>query len=266
VELHHHSQPGQRPAANYTQVVLTRALIAQCAGVSDATVIRAARSLGYSGLPELRRSLAVALTNWRPSTVLHERVASAGPEPLGVLDRVFEAAAELLEETHRTLDPLAFDTAVALLENARECLSFGIGISQTVAEYLALRLTRAGVPSRCAPLTGFGLADSLLPLTKNDVVVIFAPARLLREIDVVIDHAKSVDASVVLVTDALAPILGPRVEATLMAVLSPGGTLGETMVPTMLVDALLLAIIARNEARAVRTSETLSNLRAAIID
>lgn len=263
--------PAERRAVEYMQehpvdVVFASATeIAKRAGVSDATVVRAAKSLGYSGLPELRRSLGAALTRARPSTLLHQRITTTGHEPLAVLDRVFEEATEALGETHRSINPEAFERAVVLLKSAHACLTFGVGVSQTVADYLARRLTRAGVPSRSGPLTGFDLADSLLPLAKNDVVVVFAPGRLLHEIDVLVDHSRSVGASVMLVTDSLGPVLGPRVDATLMAVLSPSGMLGETMVPTMLVDALVLALAASQETRAVRTSEVLTNLRAAIL-
>src|SRR5215469_14968076 len=55
--------PGELRAASYfvdapeEVAFLSAAELARRLGLSDATVIRAARSLGYSGLPELKREL-----------------------------------------------------------------------------------------------------------------------------------------------------------------------------------------------------------------
>ncbi len=264
--------PAERRAAEYMrdhpdQVVFASASeLGTFTGTSDATVIRTARALGYSGLPELRHSLASALAALaRPSAMLHERIASMSHEPEAVLGRVFDDAAEVLQEARRCLAPEAFHAAAALISSARECLTFGVGLSETVAEYLARRLNRLGIRARASRRMGFGMADDLLPLGSGDVVVVFAPGRLLREIEVLIDHAQQVGAAVILVTDTLLPVLGERVEVTLQAICSPAGQPGETFTATVISDALVLAIAAEHEQRAVESSELLNKLRGRLL-
>jgi DNA-binding MurR/RpiR family transcriptional regulator len=264
--------PAERRAAEYLRdhpadvVFASASELGARTGTSDATVIRTARALGYSGLPELRHSVGAALASLtRPSAMLHQRIATMSHEPAALLDRLFSDAAEVLAETRRCLDPGAFQAAAALLASARECLTFGVGLSETVAEYLARRLNRLGIRARAARRMGFGMADDLLPLGSGDVVVVFAPGRLLREIEVLIDHAQQVGAAIVLITDALLPVLGERVHVTLQAVCSPGGTPGETFAATVLTDALVLAIAAEHEQQAVESSELLNKLRASLL-
>jgi DNA-binding MurR/RpiR family transcriptional regulator len=264
--------PAERRAAEYLRdhpdvaVFASASELGAMTGTSDATVIRTARALGYSGLPELRHSVAAALAALtRPSAMLHQRIVTLSHEPAALLGRVFDEAAEVLAETRRCLVPEDFHAAADLLASARECLVFGVGLSETVAEYLARRLNRLGIRTRTARRMGFGMADDLLPLAEGDVVVLFAPGRLLREIEVLIDHAQDVGAAIMLITDTLMPVIGERVQVTLPAVCSPGGTPGETFAATVIVDALVLAIAAGHEQRAVESSELLNRLRASLL-
>ncbi|MEU8874066.1 hypothetical protein AB0D24_23475 [Streptomyces javensis] len=108
---------------------------------------------------------------------------------------------------------------------------------------------------------GFGLPDALVPLSADDVVVVFAPVRLFREIEVIVDHTEEVGAPVVLVTDSLGPALGDRVAVTLLAPLSASGATRETLSSPAVVDALALAVASQLGERALETSELLTRLR-----
>jgi DNA-binding MurR/RpiR family transcriptional regulator len=112
-----------------------------------------------------------------------------------------------------------YETTVDPLADAREVLRFGIGPSESIARYLALRLRRLGHAARRGAPAGpaSGSPTTLLPLSKGDVVVRYVPGRLLPDINVLIDHAKEVEAHVVLVTDSLGSLLGKRVDVVLPA-------------------------------------------------
>ncbi len=144
---------------------------------------------------------------------------------------------------------------------AEEVMIFGAGPSGIIAEYLALRLNRLGLKARHTADMGFRLPDALVPLSADDVVAIFAPARLFKEIEVIIDHAEEVGAPVVLITDALGPALGDRVAVTLLATLSASGATRETLGSLAVVDALALAVASQLGERALETSELLARLR-----
>ncbi|NGO13154.1 MurR/RpiR family transcriptional regulator [Streptomyces sp. HC44] len=231
-------------------------------GTSDATVIRTARSLGYSGLPELKRHLARDLTDRTPpSARMAERIERTGTADGSLAHKVLGDGAEVLRETAALLDPDELDTAATAVAGARSVLSWGLGVSALAAEYAAVRLGRLGIVTRGARATGFQLADQLLPLTAEDTVLLYSPGRLSRDLEVVLDHAARTGADAVLVTSTLGPELRDRVRAVLQAPNSPTRLTGEILSATAVTDALVLAVAALVRDRATGTADLLDSLR-----
>ncbi|HWD05230.1 MAG TPA: MurR/RpiR family transcriptional regulator [Amycolatopsis sp.] len=248
-------------------IFATAEQIGEATGTSDATVVRTAKTLGFTGLSDLRQHLArQVVTETSPSLRLHAReTGEAGGPPKTVLARVFTEATERLAETLRLVSEEDFERAVDLLDGAREVLAFGIGPSSFLAGYLALRLGRMGRRARSSGATGFRLADDLLGLGEGDVVVLFLPSRLLGDIEVLLDRTREVGASTLLITDSLAPVFGDRVAVSLQATHSPSNFTGEMLSAEVLADALLLDLASRDKARANGASELLTTLRSRLI-
>ncbi|WP_037068131.1 MurR/RpiR family transcriptional regulator [Pseudonocardia acaciae] len=236
--------------------------IGKATGTSNATVIRAAKSLGYAGLPELRHDLGMGMIGQtRPSIRLRNRIEHAGHDAEDLLDSVFAEAGERIGETRRLVGAEELTAATELISSAREVVAFGLGLSSLTARYLVMRLGRLGRRGRDASATGFALPDELLALAAEDVVVMYVPGRLLPDCEVVLDHAAEVGAPVILVSDSLTSRLRDRVRVCLPAVHTPSGLTGEFLTSLVLTDALLLAVAARGEERAAATSELLTKLR-----
>lgn len=243
-------------------IFATAEQIGSATGTSDATVVRTAKSLGFGGLLELRRTLAAeVVVETSPVRHFHDERESGG----SAVARVFTEAAERLEATWRLVEEDDFAAAVGLLDEAREVLAFGLGGSGLLARYLALRLTRMGRRARASWATGFQLADDLLGLRADDVVVLYTPARLLAEIEVVLDHAHAVGARVLLVSSSLGAQFADRVDVTLAAPQSASNFTGEMLSAEVLTDALLLELGSGDETRSTRASELLTSLRSELV-
>jgi DNA-binding MurR/RpiR family transcriptional regulator len=245
-------------------IFATAEQIGSATKTSDATVVRTAKSLGFSGLLDLRRTLAQeVVVETSPVRQFHADADSA--DDGSVVARVFTEAAERLAATWRLLGEADFAAAVDLLDGAREVLAFGLGGSGLLARYLALRLTRMGRRARASWATGFQLADDLLGLRADDVVVLYTPSRLLAEIEVVLDHAHAVGARVLLVSSSLQAQFAERVDVTLAAPQSASNFTGEMLSAEVLTDALLLQLASRDETRSTRASELLISLRSELV-
>ncbi|MEU7045661.1 MurR/RpiR family transcriptional regulator [Streptomyces varsoviensis] len=260
--------PAERQVAEYLRnhvqdvPFATAEQLGQAAGTSDATVVRTAKALGYTGLPELKRELGQRFVDSsRPSSV-RRRTTSGDTD--ATLDQIFDEAVDRLQQTRRLVDSAVFGRAVDLLADARAVTAFGVGASELAARHLALRMGRLGFGTRVAAATGFQLADALLPVSAGDVVVVYAPGRLLTDIEVVLDHAAQVEAASILVTDSLGPVLGDRVDVALTALYSGGGMASEELASIVLNDALLLALKERGAARAADAGEALNRLRTSL--
>jgi DNA-binding MurR/RpiR family transcriptional regulator len=246
-------------------IFATAEQIGSATETSDATVVRTAKSLGFSGLLDLRRTLAAEVVVETNALRHFFDEQSHDEEGGSAVARVFAEAAERLAVTRRLVEEAEFGTAVDLLDGAREVLAFGLGGSGLLARYLAMRLTRMGRRARASWATGFQLADDLLGLGADDLVVLYTPARILGEIEVVLDHAHNVGARVLLISSSLGALFADRVDVTLAAPQSTTNFTGEMLSAEVLTDALLLQLASHDETRTTRAAEELTKLRSELV-
>lgn len=245
---------------------LAAAEIAQRLGTSDATVVRTAQSLGYSGLNELKRECATALrSRVTPAVRLRWRLAEIGASPDDALDQALSLQIELLEDARHTVDRAAFARAVDLLCAAERVLICGNGPSATLADYFALRLKRFGRQAAAVTSTGIALADALVGMRGGDMLVAVGYGRVSRELDVTLDHARECGVPVILLTDTLGVALAERVTVSLRARLDRSGMFGSIATTLVLMDALLVGLAAHDRERTLHALAALNDLRARIV-
>ena len=247
-----------------TVAVSSAAQMAEATGTSDATVVRTAKALGYPGLRELKRSVVTTLARRRnPAQVLDDRVGRISHEPDG-LDRVLGDSLEVIVQLRETLDRESWDRAIAAVMNARRVFVYGIGPAGAVAEMLAVNLSRIGIETVRHSATGFRLADSLLSLSGDDAVLVFAPLRFFNEIEVVLQHAREVTATSVVITEDLGLSLAEQADIILSTPQSATTAASENLAGLTLAHALVLSAANQTHDRAVRTLELLNQLRARV--
>jgi len=118
------------------------AVLAKQAGVSDPTVIRFCRSLGYRGYLEFK--IALARDTASPVQLIQASVDEKD-SPETITNKVFAAGIQALQDTLSVLDKGAFAQAVNALANARKVLIVGVGTSGPIAHMMYNRLFRIGV-------------------------------------------------------------------------------------------------------------------------
>jgi DNA-binding MurR/RpiR family transcriptional regulator len=231
-------------------------------GTSDATVVRAVKSLGYSGLPELRRELIDGLrARATPTIRLGRSLAAAGDDLVQVFDRALAQEIEFIESARHAIDTAAVTRAVELLRGADRVLCAGIGPSGALAEYFALRLVRFGRQALPVTATGLRLADALLQFRRGDVLLLLAHDELDGDADETLRRANELELPVLLVTDTLGPKLADRVDVYFSVLRSVVGSFGTNGATLALLDALLLAVAAGERARSLASLAELNELR-----
>jgi DNA-binding MurR/RpiR family transcriptional regulator len=253
-------------AANPALVaVSSTAELGTVTSTSDATVVRTTKKLGYSSFRDLRRSaLAISSVHRDPSRVLDEQIGQISASNLGA-KKVLRDTAELLNQLEGDLDLESWNRAVSALAGADRVITFGIGPSGSLADYLSIALNRTGVRSLSIETSGFRLADDLLHIGVGDAFVVFATMRRFREVDVVLDHAARVGATTVLVSETLGEALRDRVDVVLSTPQTTTGTSDGVVIGMVIAHALGLAIAAQNQQGAVDSMKRLNALRADIV-
>jgi RpiR family transcriptional regulator, carbohydrate utilization regulator len=149
---------------------MTLAELAQKSGVSDATVVRLCRSLGFNNLLELKIALTRSLGD---STRLIHDDAQESDSSASVARKVLQAAIQAVQDTLHVLDDRAFEKAVDLLHNADRILIAGVGTSGPLAHELYNRLIRLRLNCHVHTDMYLQVIEAAL-LTDRDAVVVIS--------------------------------------------------------------------------------------------
>ena len=115
------------------------------AGVSEASVVRFAQALGYSGFHALKLGLAEDLVS--PMLLVHEDL-TPDDTPASAVQKAMTAGMRSLEDTVRILEMPVLEAAIQALCSARQIELFASGNSIPLAMDLNFRLTKIGLHSR----------------------------------------------------------------------------------------------------------------------
>ncbi|MBM7049951.1 MULTISPECIES: MurR/RpiR family transcriptional regulator [Rhizobium] len=245
-----------------TVLLNSAAQIAQLAGASDATVVRTARALGFESLSALRAALLSELTGMpSPGDRMERTLAETGGDALRHVMGIHEKALEALRHEKFAV---SFERCIDILAGAARRHVFGIGPSGAMADYASLQFNRIGLPTNALSASGIALADRLLWIGKGDAVLVMAYAPLYREVEVLLDQAARHDVPVILISDDLGPLVAGKVAEILPLPRGNADHLamhGGTMV---LIEAMIVALAARNKEAALDSLDQLSMLRGSI--
>ncbi|MBZ0230011.1 MAG: MurR/RpiR family transcriptional regulator [Bauldia sp.] len=116
---------------------------AKMLGVSEATISRVSRSLGYAGFPDMKLSVAAGSTTKGAFANIPNQIDEA--EPLIESTRKLASAlAESLVETQKRLDVDRLENAVDLLHAARRLTFIGVGGAAAICDEAAHLFLKAG--------------------------------------------------------------------------------------------------------------------------
>lgn len=255
--------PAEQRVARYFQgnreevLIASAAALATKAETSDATVVRTARTLGYSGLEELRRTLADELRNTiSPAERLTRTLGEVGGSLAAAFDLTLDIHLRSLESLRRTITPKLFEEAVDGIATGRRTVVFGLGPSSSIANYLVVQLRRFGLDALALTNTGLLFADDLQRLREGDLVMILAYGRVYAELAALLDEIKRRSLRSFLVTDTLAAALRRRVDLVLPVARGRADMLSMHTATLGFIEALLVGVGVK------RPDATLAGLKA----
>ena len=130
-------------AANAEEVInLSVSALADCCGVSEPTVVRACRNLGFSGYQALKIALIQSVGN---TVQFAGEEVTAQDSMLSVVQKVFGAAADAVSLTRDSVDSAELENAAEALLKAKRIYIFGVGGSAAVAADVQHKFLRLGL-------------------------------------------------------------------------------------------------------------------------
>lgn len=260
-------RPSEQRVASFFQdhsedVLLSSATaLAEKTATSDATVVRTAKALGFSGLNELKQVLAAELRQkLTPADRMERMLGAVGDDLAKAFGLTMEIHAQSLQSLRRSVTDEGFCNAVTRIVNARRIFIFGIGPSSAMADYFAMQLSRFGLEAAAMTRTGILFADELRRLRESDLIIMLAYGRVYQEIAALIDETERQKIPTVLITDTLAARLRNRVDLILPVARGRAEMLSMHTATLGLIEALLVGVATKQPDK---TMDSLRHLNAA---
>lgn len=239
----------QRRLGNYLQNDSSALLLsnvndlAQAVGVSKATVVRFAKTLGYAGFPELRRDIQKEMRRkLRAADRMKETFAELGDDE-NIFAKLIKRDIQLLQETLRAASFSDFQKAVEVILNARKVFLIGLNASTALAYILHFRLVRVKKDAHWIFLTGgTSLVEQLAFMEPADVLIAIDFLEVPREVQTALQHAKKVGAPILGITDFPSSAIAKAANVCLFAKRGLHSSVNSLTPAFSLVNALAIAV------------------------
>ncbi len=229
--------------------------------LSEATLVRFARSLGFSSYPAMR---TVLQDNFR-RRVTHSARLRGRLNDMRDGDDMFERlTATEIDFLTQALDSIKreeLNKAVEIMHEHDRVFVFGLGPSVSLVDLLELRLRRFG--REVVPLTSSGreFLEYLTMMEENDLLFVICFFDQNPALKLVIDYANKVGATIIMLTDTLEAILGDKVDVVLSAKRGPIGEFHSLVVPMTVINALLISLASMEQEKTMTLLDKLDNLQ-----
>ncbi len=240
---------------------LTSVEIADRLQLSEATIIRFARTLGFDNFPSMRLALQEKfrrrMTHSARLRIRLDDLREAGD----IFERVVTSEIDYLSEALQTLDRNAFNTAVELVRSHQRIFIFGMGPSLTLVNLLEIRLTRSARQVIPLNTSGREMLEPMMLMNSSDLLIAIGFFYLTPSLQMAIEYANQQNTPVILVTDLLGPVVGDQADVVLAARRGPVSSFHSLTVPMTIINALLLALTAVDQEKIMTNLDGLDQLR-----
>lgn len=266
-EQFNHLTKSEKRIANFLRknqeesAFLSAGEIAKRLDLSEATLVRFARTLGFSSYPAMR---SVLQQNFRQrvthSTRLRGRLNEMR-EGGDVFERTTATEIDYLTQALESIDRQAMKKAVDMMRAHQRIFVFGLGPSISLVDLMEIRLHRFGKHVIPLKASGRELLEPLLLLNQNDLLFVICFFDQNPALKLVLDYGKKTGCPIIMLTDTLDVLLGESADVILAARRGPVGEFHSLVVPMTVINALLLSVAGEEQTNIMPILDKLDSLR-----
>ena len=199
----------------------TASELAGLANVSNATVTRFVRRLGYASYDDARKHVRSEKSAGSP-LLLAGTESGAGAADTGSLGAHLQQALANLGATYRRLSETQLREIATAILGARKVWIVGFRSSQPLAVYLRWQLLQIVPSAQAVPGAGETMGEHLAGMTEDDVVIVLALRRRVRELPSVVAQAAKACPRLLYITEQGAAAKVPATWVLRCDVQAPG--------------------------------------------
>ncbi|WP_296641464.1 MurR/RpiR family transcriptional regulator [Roseinatronobacter sp.] len=173
--------------------------LAQLANVSNATVTRFVRRLGYENFDQARQA---ARANQQTGAAVF-RVSASDQGPDAALMAQITQGRQNVENSFAAISLAEIDDLADAILHADRVWIIGFRTARAFAAYLGAQIGQTIPNVTELPIAGQTLAESLTSIRTGDVVIVFALRRTVRQLPAVCRELRNTSARAALISDVL---------------------------------------------------------------
>ncbi|MBO6214008.1 MAG: MurR/RpiR family transcriptional regulator [Lachnospiraceae bacterium] len=257
---------GQKALANYITEDFEKAVfytaneLGEVVSVSESTVIRFAKNLGYKGYPELieamQEMVKSRLDSGEPGRMSFNKI-SQGDE----LHQILTSDSNNILETLKLTDPRLFLNALDIIDSAKKIYVIGIRSCAPLAQFLAFYLNLIYPDVILLSTTNSSeIFEQMLRINERDVMIgISFPRYSMRTLKA-LELASTKNARVITISDSVSSPLNLYSSCNLVAKSDMASIVDSLVAPMSLINAIIVALCKRRQAQVSDNLNALSEL------
>ncbi len=249
--------PAQKKVLKYIfhnledSIFLTASAMGRKTGVSEATIIRLAQSLGFNGFPDFQRNLR-QLHQERLTTVNRLEKTLEHPEASESLIEILKMDIRNISLMAESVSEKTFQTIVTHLWKARRIYLVGLRSAYSLAVYMKFGLRFLGKDVTLLDPAQWDLWDQLIPLGKENLIVGISFPRYARMTIEAVAYAREKQCRILAITDSLVSPLVPYSDWVLVAPCQSHSYMDSFTAPMALIHTLLTAMSLKKPDKALQ--------------
>ena len=228
---------------------MTSTEIAEKLGVSESSVVRFSRSLGFSGFVEFQKSLrkdyqdkvfSISSAITTPS----ERIAhrSKLEETTDYVQRHYKNAMQNMDSFFSTNSTLLFEEAADIILNCKRKYIAATRSNTCLCDYFSLYLKQMVSHVIMTNTTSLSPIDHMCSISKDDCLIIFSFPRYSSVDEVTVEMAKEAGAKNIVITDKPSSLLAQYATVLFTVPVNSNTFFNSMVAPQFVTEALLETI------------------------
>ncbi len=246
---------------NYDKAAfLTAAKLGEEVGVSESTVVRFAKAIGYDGYPEFQKDLS-EMVRTRLNSIQRMEVTYGKISQGEILSSVLKSDIDKINQTMESIDPEAFETAVDTILDAKHIYVIGLRSSEPLADFLSFYLNLICENVHAVDASGSSeIFEQLIRIGEEDVIIgISFPRYSMRTLKA-LEFATNRNAKVITLTDSVNSPISIYSSCNLIAKSDMASIVDSLVAPLSVINALIVALCMKKQTDVISTLETLEEI------
>lgn len=232
---------------NPKKVMLLSALdLGKEIGVSDASVLRFSKIMGFNKFNDFKNYIALELSETSPDDRIVKNWDNFNSKN-DIANKIVNADLENIKEFLLNVDFDQVNEAVEMIDEAKKIYFLGIGSSRAISQFMFWHVKRLGFNAECVNEGGLGLYEAFSHIKKGDVVIIFAFPRFLNDEIKAVKLAKEKKAKIITVTSNVFSEISFLSNIVFKISVENNGFFNSYIVPMELCNIILTALFEKNK-------------------